>query len=292
MLIASWGSVLEAADLPPTLIIGAHCSDDETVRIQEHSPGVCMSAFAFAFDPLRFAAHEKFFVDDVRRWARTRFGVSLPARRTAVCGVSAPAPSPRPYGTRPAQRSATTTPTPFWPPTASASSCRSAATTRGPGRSSRTRWSVPRRTLVDAHPHTIGAAHNLATTWDQLVSAAYQVEQDRMRELFRCQLGEDHPDTLLAESRYAINLGRSGNPGEVRNRHAAILARLRERLGDDHPDTLSEAGHLAAALHALRARTVLGPNPSRHALRRAPPCCPPECLISSAPVPSVKRSSR
>jgi pimeloyl-ACP methyl ester carboxylesterase len=40
-------------------------------------------------DPERFGAHERFFVGDVRRWVRTRFGVALPAGRTAVFGVSA-----------------------------------------------------------------------------------------------------------------------------------------------------------------------------------------------------------
>jgi enterochelin esterase-like enzyme len=34
-------------------------------------------------------AHERFLVEDVRRWVRSRFGVALPAERTAVCGVSA-----------------------------------------------------------------------------------------------------------------------------------------------------------------------------------------------------------
>jgi enterochelin esterase-like enzyme len=53
---------------------------DETVRIHEYSP---------PFDAVRFAAHESFFVEDVRRWVRSRFGVALPAERTAVCGVSA-----------------------------------------------------------------------------------------------------------------------------------------------------------------------------------------------------------
>src|SRR5207247_8928469 len=53
---------------------------DETLRLHEYSPG---------FDPERFAAHEKFFVDDVRRWARSRFGVALPTERTAVFGVPA-----------------------------------------------------------------------------------------------------------------------------------------------------------------------------------------------------------
>ena len=79
-LIPQWGGVLEAADVPSTMIVGAHRLADETLRLHEYSPG---------FDPERFAAHERFFVDNVRRWIRTRFGVALPAGRTAVFGVSA-----------------------------------------------------------------------------------------------------------------------------------------------------------------------------------------------------------
>jgi enterochelin esterase-like enzyme len=80
-LIAPWGAALEAAgDLPPTMIVGAHRPGDETLRLHEYSPD---------FDPERFAAHEEFFVNDVRRWVRSRFGVALPAERTAVFGVSA-----------------------------------------------------------------------------------------------------------------------------------------------------------------------------------------------------------
>ncbi len=86
-LIASWGEVLEAAKLPPTMIVGAHRLDDATLRLREYSPGE--STAAFAFDPQRFAAHETFFVDDVRGWVRSRFDVELPAGRTAVFGVSA-----------------------------------------------------------------------------------------------------------------------------------------------------------------------------------------------------------
>ena len=48
------------------------------MRLREYSP---------AFDEHRFAAHERFFVEDVRRWVLSRFGVALPAERTAVCGV-------------------------------------------------------------------------------------------------------------------------------------------------------------------------------------------------------------
>ncbi|MBA2552657.1 MAG: esterase [Geodermatophilaceae bacterium] len=81
-LISQWGRYLEAADAPPTMIVGAYRTDDEDqmVRIREYSP---------TFDEDQFAAHERFFVEDVRRWVRSHFGVSLPAERTAVCGVSA-----------------------------------------------------------------------------------------------------------------------------------------------------------------------------------------------------------
>jgi enterochelin esterase-like enzyme len=86
-LIAPWGAALEVADLPPTMIVGAHRLDDETRRLHEYSPGERTAAFAF--DPERFAAHERFFVEDVRRWSQSRFDVALPADRTAVFGVSA-----------------------------------------------------------------------------------------------------------------------------------------------------------------------------------------------------------
>jgi len=79
--------VLETADLPPTMIVGAHRLDDEALRIHEYSLGE--NTAAFAFDPERFAAHERFFVGDVRHWAQSRFGAALPAGRTAVFGVSA-----------------------------------------------------------------------------------------------------------------------------------------------------------------------------------------------------------
>ena len=79
-MISQWGETLESADLPPTMIVGAHRVADETLRLHEYSP---------KFDPERFAAHESFFVGDVSAWVRSRFGVALPAKRTAVFGVSA-----------------------------------------------------------------------------------------------------------------------------------------------------------------------------------------------------------
>ena len=79
-LISQWGGDLEAADVPPTVIVGVHRLADETLRLHEYSPGI---------DPERFSAHERFFGEDVGHWAGSRFGVALPAARTAVCGVSA-----------------------------------------------------------------------------------------------------------------------------------------------------------------------------------------------------------
>ena len=78
--LSKWGRLLEKAGMLSTMIVGAHGLRDEMPRIHEYSP---------SFEPERFAAHEKFFVEDVRRWAESRFGVALPAARTAVLGVSA-----------------------------------------------------------------------------------------------------------------------------------------------------------------------------------------------------------
>ncbi len=78
--IAQWGRFLETADVPPTMIVGVHGLMDEKLRLQEYSP---------VFDAQRFAAHEKFFVEDVRQWTASCFGVTLPTERTAVFGASA-----------------------------------------------------------------------------------------------------------------------------------------------------------------------------------------------------------
>jgi enterochelin esterase-like enzyme len=78
--LAHWGRLLENTGVPPTMIVGVHGLADERLRLHEYSP---------VFEPERFAAHENFFVEDVRRWTESRFGVALPAERTAVFGVSA-----------------------------------------------------------------------------------------------------------------------------------------------------------------------------------------------------------
>jgi enterochelin esterase-like enzyme len=78
--ISKWGQSLERANIMSTMIVGVHGLTDEMPRIHEYSPG---------FEPRRFAAHEQFFVEDVRRWTKLRFGVELASERTAIFGVSA-----------------------------------------------------------------------------------------------------------------------------------------------------------------------------------------------------------
>lgn len=72
--------MLEGNGLHSTMIVGAHGLADTDSRLKEYSP---------VFDEERFAAHETFFVDDIREWVGSRFDVALPAERTAVWGASA-----------------------------------------------------------------------------------------------------------------------------------------------------------------------------------------------------------
>jgi enterochelin esterase-like enzyme len=71
--------VLEAANALSTMVVGVHGMPDDHGRLKEYVP---------AFDAQRFASHEQFFVEDVRRSVQARFGIALPAERTAVWGAS------------------------------------------------------------------------------------------------------------------------------------------------------------------------------------------------------------
>ena len=77
--ISRLGEVLEAANAASTMIVGVHGLTNDDARLREYSP---------VFDAERFAAHEKFLVEDVRQWVQSRFGVALPADHTAVWGAS------------------------------------------------------------------------------------------------------------------------------------------------------------------------------------------------------------
>ena len=64
-LITSWGGDLEAADLPPTMIVGAHRPDDEALRLHEYSPipRPLPRAYVVADE------QEPFFLENANRWA-------------------------------------------------------------------------------------------------------------------------------------------------------------------------------------------------------------------------------
>jgi hypothetical protein len=92
-LISHWGGYLEAADLPPTMIVGAYRTDekDETVRIHEYSP---------PFDAVRFAAHESFSsrmsADGCGRGSASRYPPNAP--RYVVCQQAESSPWPWDFG--------------------------------------------------------------------------------------------------------------------------------------------------------------------------------------------------
>ena len=77
--IKNLSEAIERAHLPNTMIVGVHGLPDEDGRLREYVPG---------FDGDRFDAHERFFVGEVPLWLASRFGVALPAARTAVWGAS------------------------------------------------------------------------------------------------------------------------------------------------------------------------------------------------------------
>jgi enterochelin esterase-like enzyme len=68
---------------------GRRTADDGHRRTPPGRRDGALHEYSPVFDAERFAAHERFFVEDVRRWAWSRFDVALPAERTAVFGLSA-----------------------------------------------------------------------------------------------------------------------------------------------------------------------------------------------------------
>jgi Tetratricopeptide repeat/Domain of unknown function (DUF4062)/NB-ARC domain len=74
---------------------------------------------------------------------------------------------------------------------------------------------------------------------------------ERARDLRRCRLGDDHPDTLESAIDLAFDLWALGHYEQARQLAEDTLTRCRRVLGDDHPHTLRSATLLAAALREL-----------------------------------------
>ncbi|MGH3864798.1 MAG: FxSxx-COOH system tetratricopeptide repeat protein [Pseudonocardiaceae bacterium] len=74
---------------------------------------------------------------------------------------------------------------------------------------------------------------------------------DRVYQLNRDILGDDHPDTLNSASNLANDLRELGEHQRARQLDEDTLARCRRVLGDDHPRTLNSASNLANDLREL-----------------------------------------
>lgn len=77
--ISRLSEAIDAAGGTSTMVVGVHGLPDDGGRLKEYVLGQ---------DAECFTAHESFFVDDVGRWVESRFGIALPAERTAVWGAS------------------------------------------------------------------------------------------------------------------------------------------------------------------------------------------------------------
>ena len=93
-----------------------------------------------------------------------------------------------------------------------------------------------RRRLGDDHPHTLYAAHDLATAFRQRGDRnhAHQLDEDTLTRRRRV-LGEDHPKTLVSATSLAYDLHVLGRVDEALTLNQDTLARYRRVLGDDHP---------------------------------------------------------
>jgi tetratricopeptide (TPR) repeat protein len=74
---------------------------------------------------------------------------------------------------------------------------------------------------------------------------------ERVRDLRRSRLGDDHPDTLESASTLCLNLWVLGQFEQARPLAEDTLSRRRRILGDDHPDTLESASSLCLGLWVL-----------------------------------------
>ncbi|MGH3832882.1 MAG: tetratricopeptide repeat protein, partial [Pseudonocardiaceae bacterium] len=74
---------------------------------------------------------------------------------------------------------------------------------------------------------------------------------ERVYQLNRDLLGDDHPDTLNSVSNLANDLRELGEHQRARQLDEETLTRCRRVLGDDHPRTLNSASNLANDLREL-----------------------------------------
>lgn len=77
--VSRLSEVIRSSGRRGTMVVGVQGMPDDDGRLKEYVAG---------FDRERFEAHERFFVEDVGRWIRSRFAIGLSPERTAVWGAS------------------------------------------------------------------------------------------------------------------------------------------------------------------------------------------------------------
>jgi len=108
------------------------------------------------------------------------------------------------------------------------------------------------RTLTGAENDVAWLLHHAATyllARGELVIARSPFE--RALHLRRCQLGDDHPDTLHSAINLTHDLWELGHLEPAHQLAKDTLTRARRILGDDHPETLSSATSLVGILFTL-----------------------------------------
>jgi superfamily II RNA helicase len=82
---------------------------------------------------------------------------------------------------------------------------------------------------------------NLAVTYKQLGGRLKEVQEleEKLLEVRRCTLGEEHPDTLAAMQRLADTYKElGGRLKEVQELEENLLEVSRRTVREEHPDTL------------------------------------------------------
>jgi len=74
--------------------------------------------------------------------------------------------------------------------------------------------------------------------------------QERVLEMTRRILGDEHPDTLASMNNLATTLKAQGDLAGAREIQERVLEMTQRILGDEHPDTLASMNNLALTLQA------------------------------------------
>jgi enterochelin esterase-like enzyme len=77
-------AAIEAGTLPRLVVVAAHAANFDPAR----GGNLRGQEYLFGFDPRRFEAHERFFVDELARWAEDELGVSSERDERIVFGCS------------------------------------------------------------------------------------------------------------------------------------------------------------------------------------------------------------